>query len=114
MTVLEEAHERFEAANAQVLGISVDHVASHNAWADDLGGLSYPLLADFHPHGQVTRRYGLWRPERGNGKRAVFIVNRDGIIRWEKVYESGQQPDVEELLAVLGEIERGEQGGTAQ
>ncbi len=91
-----------------MLGISVDHVASHTAFADDLGGLSYPLLADFHPHGQVTRRYGLWRPERGNGKRAVFIVDRDGIIRWEKLYESGQQPDVEELLAVLGEIDRGE------
>ena len=112
--MLEEAHERFEAANAQVLGINVDHVASHEAFADDLGGLSYPLLADFHPHGQVTRRYGLWRPERGSGKRAVFIVDRAGIIRWEKVYESGQQPDIEELLGVLGEIERGEQGGTAQ
>ena len=112
--MLEEAHERFEAVNAQVLGINVDHVPSHTAFADDLGGLSYPLLADFNPHGQVTRRYGLWRPERGNGKRAIFIVDRVGIIRWEQVYERGQQPDVEELLAALGEIERGEQGGTAQ
>ena len=111
--MLEEAHDRFEAANAQVLGISVDHVASHEAWSDDLGGLSYPLLADFHPHGQVIRRYGLWRPERGNGKRAIFIVDRAGIVRWEKLYERGV-PDVEEVLAALGGIERGEQGGTAQ
>ncbi len=96
-----------------MLGISVDHVASHTAFADDLGGLSYPLLADFNPHGQVTRRYGLWRPERGNGKRAIFIVDRAGIIRWEKLYERGV-PDVEELLAALGEIERGEQAEAAQ
>ena len=58
---------RFEAANAQVLGISVDSVWSHIAFGDSLGGLGYPLLADFHPHGEVTRRYGLWRPDRGNG-----------------------------------------------
>ena len=90
-----------------MLGISVDHVPSHTAFAEDLGGLSYPLLADFHPHGEVTRRYGLWRPERGNGKRAVFIVDRAGTIRWVKVYERGL-PDDEELLAALADIERAE------
>ena len=47
---------RFTAANAQVLGINVDHVASHKAFADEMGGLGYPLLADFNPHGAVTRR----------------------------------------------------------
>ena len=91
---------RFEAANAQVLGISVDHVWSHKAFADSLAGLSYPLLADFNPHGEVTRRYGLWRPERGNGRRAVLIVDRAGTIRWSKTYQSGA-PDVGELLAAI-------------
>jgi alkyl hydroperoxide reductase subunit AhpC len=66
-----------------------------------MGGLAYPLLADFHPHGEVIRRYGLWRPERGYGKRAVFIIDRQGIIRWAKVYERGL-PEMEELLGVLG------------
>jgi alkyl hydroperoxide reductase subunit AhpC len=100
---LERELARFEAVNAQVLGISVDSVWSHIAFADSLGGLSYPLLSDFHPHGEVTQRYGLWRPERGNGKRAVFIIDPAGIIRWAKVYERGL-PEIEELLGALAEI----------
>ena len=91
---------RFEESNAQVLGISTDSVYSHRAFAESLGGLKYPLLADFHPHGAVTRRYGLWREDRGNGRRATFIVDREGIIRWLKVYE-GSLPENEELLAAL-------------
>jgi alkyl hydroperoxide reductase subunit AhpC len=89
-----------------VLGISVDHVPSHTAFAESLGTLGYPLLADFHPHGEVTKRYGLWRPERGNGKRAIFIVDRAGIIRWAKVYERGL-PEHEELLGALAEMQDG-------
>ena len=65
-----------------------------------MGTLAYPLLADFFPHGEVTRRYGLWRPERGNGKRAIFIIDRAGIVRWSKVYERGL-PETEELLEVM-------------
>jgi alkyl hydroperoxide reductase subunit AhpC len=49
----------------------------------------------------VTRRYGLWREERGNGRRACFILGLDGAITWAKVYESGP-PDNEELLRALG------------
>ena len=97
---MERAHARFEAANAQVLGISVDSVWSHIAFADSLGGLSYPLLADFHPHGEVTRRYGLWRPERGNGKRAVFVIDRAGTIRWVQVLERGL-PEIDEVLGTV-------------
>jgi alkyl hydroperoxide reductase subunit AhpC len=97
---LERAHARFEAANAQVLGISVDSVWSHIAFADSLGGLSYPLLADFHPHGEITRRYGLWRPDRGNGKRAVFVIDRAGIVRWVQVLERGL-PEIDEVLKVV-------------
>ena len=96
----------FEKANAQVLGISVDHVWSHQAFADHLGGLSYPLLADFHPHGEVTRRYGLWRPDRGMGWRALFVVDRAGLIRWSTVIERGW-PGVEELLKALEAIQDG-------
>ncbi|MCB0035285.1 MAG: redoxin domain-containing protein [Anaerolineales bacterium] len=51
---------RFEELNAQVLGISVDSVFAHQAFAEKLGGLDYPLLADFHPKGAVTKEYGLW------------------------------------------------------
>ena len=90
----------FEAANAQVLGISVDHVWSHQAFAEKLGGLTYPLLADFYPHGEVTRRYGLWRPDKGMGWRALLVVDRAGIVRMSQVIERGW-PGVAEVLKVL-------------
>jgi alkyl hydroperoxide reductase subunit AhpC len=90
----------FEAANAQVLGISVDHVWSHKAFADHLGGLSYPLLADFFPHGEITRRYGLWRSDAGRGSRALVVIDSAGVVRWTQVIERGW-PGVAEVLKVL-------------
>ena len=97
---MEREHARFQAAGAQVLGISVDHVPSHIAFADSLGGLTYPLLADFNPHGALTRAYGLWRAERGNGKRAIFVIDREGIVQRADVYESGL-PDIDELVTFV-------------
>jgi alkyl hydroperoxide reductase subunit AhpC len=94
----------FEKANTQVLGISVDHVWSHEAFAKEFGELSFPLLADFHPHGEVTRRYGLWRPDKGYGWRAVFVVDRAGVIRWSRVIERGW-PGIEEVLTALEAIQ---------
>ncbi|MBI3361685.1 MAG: redoxin domain-containing protein [Chloroflexi bacterium] len=94
---------RFEELNAQVLGISVDSVYSHKAFADQLGGIIFPLLADFHPKGEVTKKYGLWREERGNGRRAIIIVDRAGIVRFSQVIPKGP-PNVEEVLAAVKAI----------
>lgn len=103
MVAFENDLDKFTKADTQVLGINVDHVFSHQAFADSMGTLDYPLLADFFPHGEVTRRYGLWRPDRGIGKRAIFIIDKAGIIRWVKVYERGL-PENEELLGVLATL----------
>jgi alkyl hydroperoxide reductase subunit AhpC len=100
LAALEADHARFEEANAQVLGVSVDSVYSHRAFAEQLGGISFPILADFHPKGEVARRYGVWREENGNSRRAVFIIDKNGTLRWSKVYERGN-PDNEELLTVI-------------
>ncbi len=86
-----------------MLGVSVDSVFAHRAWAEQLGGLAFPLLADFHPKGAVARQFGVWREDRGVSKRAVFIIDLDGIIRWSKVYEQSL-PDNNEILAALGAI----------
>ncbi len=94
---------RFEERNAQVLGISVDSVHSHRAFAGVLGGLTYPLLADFHPKGDVIKQYGLWREERGYSKRAIVIVDREGIVRYVQVIQKGP-PNVEEVLAAVEAI----------
>jgi len=103
LVAFENDLDKFSATDTQVLGINVDHVFCHQAFADSMGTLGYPLLADFFPHGEVTRRYGLWRPDRGNGKRAIFIIDKAGILRWVKVYERGL-PENEELLAAVAEL----------
>jgi glutaredoxin len=89
---------------AQVLGISVDSVPSLKAWADSLGGITYPLLSDFFPHGEVAQRYGVLR-EDGRTERALFVLDKQGIIRYVDIHDIDDQPDNEELFRVLAELE---------
>ncbi len=88
----------------QVLGLSVDSVPSLQAWANSLGGISYALLSDFFPHGEVAQRYGVLRPE-GYSERALFVIDRKGIIRYVDVHDIDSQPDNEVLFSVLAELE---------
>ena len=90
--------------NTQVLGISVDHVPCLQAWADSLGGINYPLLSDFWPHGEVARCYDVLRSE-GYTERAIFVIDRDGILRYIDVHAIDAQPDNEELRAVIRRID---------
>jgi len=90
--------------NAQVLGISVDHVPCLTAWAKSLGGISYPLLSDFWPHGEVARCYGVLRHE-GYSERAIFVLDRQSIVRYIDIHDISQQPDNDELRRVLREID---------
>jgi len=97
--------KEFEARSAQVLSVSVDSVFSHKAFAEKIGGISYPMLSDFYPHGTVCTQYDCLRPQ-GFPKRAVFIIDKQGVIRFRKEYEKGI-PDNKELLAELDKISRG-------
>jgi glutaredoxin len=90
--------------NVEIIGISVDHVPCLKAWADSLGGVSYPLLSDFWPHGEVASRYGVFRSE-GHSERAIFIIDRDGIIRYIDVHDIDDQPDNDILFAELARID---------
>jgi glutaredoxin len=96
--------DRFERVNTQVLGISVDSKDCLHAWAESFGGISYPLLSDFWPHGQVAQKYGVLRSE-GYSERALFIIDRTGIIRYVDVHNIDEQPDNEVLFCELAEIE---------
>ena len=78
---------------------------SHRAFAESLGGITFPLLADFHPKGEVVKSYGLWREERGSGRRAVVIVDPEGIVQWVQVIPQGP-PEVEELLGAVKAVAR--------
>lgn len=93
---------RFEALNAVVLGLSVDAQPAKAAWAQTLGPISFDLLSDFHPQGEVARQFGVFREKDGISERAIFVVGTDGRISWAKVYDIPQQPGNDEVLAALG------------
>ena len=90
--------------HTQVLGISVDSTDCLRAWADSLGGITYPLLSDFWPHGRVAECYGVLRPV-GSSERAIFVIDKQGIIRYVDVHDVKQQPDNDLLFRVLAELE---------
>ncbi len=96
----------FAGYNTQVLGISVDHIDCLRAWAESLGGITYPLLSDFWPHGAVAQLYGVFRPE-GFSERAIFVLDRNGVLRYIDIHDIADQPDNEVLFQVLRKLEPG-------
>lgn len=109
MPSYEDDLPRFEDFDTQVLGISVDSAHSHDAWAKSIGGISYPLCSDFYPHGEVSEKYGVLRknpdePAYGASERALFLIDKEGIIRYIDVHPLGEQPDNEELFDVLRKL----------
>ena len=70
------------------------------AWAGSLGGIEYPLLSDFWPHGEVAQRYGVLRPE-GYTERAIFVIDHEGIVRYIDIHDIDDQPDNQVLFDVL-------------
>lgn len=96
----------FERYDAQVVGISVDSVPSHVAFAKSLGGIErYPLLADFHPKGEVSKKYGVWKEDKGICERAIVIVDKQGKIAYVDVHDIGEQPENQQVLDVLRDLQ---------
>jgi len=96
--------DRFERVNTQVLGISVDSKDCLRAWAESLGGITYPMLSDFWPHGEAAQKYGVLRAD-GTSERAIFVMDRTGMLRYVDVHDIEEQPDNEVLFRELAEIE---------
>jgi hypothetical protein len=97
---VEALQERFLAANTQVLGVSVDSIYCHLNWAMSLGGISFPLLADFQPKGAAAASYGLYLEEAGITDRATVIIDADGVVQAiSSVTPSGKR-DIAELAAL--------------
>jgi peroxiredoxin len=96
----------FERYDAQVVGISVDSVPSHIAFAKSIGGIErYPLLADFHPKGEVSKKYGVWKEDKGICERAIVIVDKKGKVAYVDVHDISEAPDNAQLLDVLRELD---------
>ncbi len=90
--------------NVEIIAVSVDHVPCLKAWAESLGGISYPLLSDFWPHGEVAEKYGVLRKE-GHSERAIFIIDREGIIQYIDIHDINDQPDNDLLCEELARID---------
>jgi hypothetical protein len=97
---VEALQERFLAANTQVLGVSVDSIYCHLNWAMSLGGISFPLLADFHPKGAAAASYGLYLEEAGINDRATVIIDADGVVRHVSSVTPSGKRDIAELAAL--------------
>ena len=95
--------KQFEKLNAQVLGLSVDSVWSHKAFADKMG-ISYPLLADFHPRGAVAEKFGLYLGDKGITGRAIAIIDKGGKVAWLKNYDIPVVPDMKEVSDALANV----------
>jgi peroxiredoxin len=94
----------FQRFNAELLGISVDSVWSHVAFANDRN-LHFPLLADFEPKGAVARAYGAYDTKNGVCERALFVVDREGVIAWSYLSPVGVNPGADGILDALEELD---------
>lgn len=99
-------HEEFVKLNGQVLGASTDSVYSHLAWTKELGELNYPLLSD-NTH-EISRNYGILLEDKGVALRGTFIIDPEGILRYQLVHDLSVGRSVSETLRVLQALQTGE------
>ena len=95
--------KQFDQLDAQVLGISVDSVWSHKAYAEKMG-IHYPLLADFNPRGAVADKFGVYLADKGITGRAIVIIDKSGKVSWVKNYDIPVVPDIKEVAAALTQV----------
>jgi peroxiredoxin len=100
MVVYNEVLPDFRALGAELLGISVDGVWCHQAFAKDRH-LHFPLLSDFHPKGAVARSYGAYREDEGVCERALFVIDGNGVIFWSYLSPIGVNPGADGILEAL-------------
>jgi peroxiredoxin len=103
MPSYEEDLSEFERRNTQVLGISVDSVHANDAWAQSMGSLSYPLLSDCFPHGRTALDYGVLRGD-GVTERAIFVIDKQGIIRYIDIHDIREQPPTDKIMEALDKL----------
>jgi len=90
----------FDAQDAVLLGISVDNLPTLFSWTRQMGNLWFPVLSDFWPHGAVADKFGVLRSD-GITERALFVIDKAGILRYAKVGDINRRPDLEELINAL-------------
>jgi peroxiredoxin len=99
------AKELFDRYNAVLLGISVDNIPTLFAWTNHMGTLWFPVLSDFWPHGAFAQKLGILRSN-GVSERAVFIVDKKGIIRYIDVHDINKRPSLGDIVRELEKLEK--------
>jgi peroxiredoxin len=110
MALYNEILDEFRRYNAELIGISVDGIWCHLAFAENRR-LHFPLLADFEPKGNVARQFGVYRSHDGTSERALFVIDADGVIRWSYVSPVGVNPGADGILRALGALPKGNGDG---
>ena len=100
LALYQELLPEFQKFQAELIGISVDGVWCHLAFAKDRN-LHFPLLSDFEPKGEVSRLYGVYRSQEGTSERALYVIDANGIIRWSYVSPVGVNPGADGILRAL-------------
>ena len=103
LVLYQELLPEFQRYDAELLGISVDGMWSHLAFAKDRN-LHFPLLSDFEPKGEVARAYDVYRSSDGTSERALFVIDADGIVRWSYVSPVGINPGADGILRALEDL----------
>lgn len=111
MALYNEMLKYFHKLNAEVLGISVDGKWCHMAFSHDRN-LHFPLLADFEPKGEVSAKYGVYDTALGECKRALYVIDEEGIVRWAYMSPTGVNPGADGILNALEEMDQVENGLT--
>lgn len=104
MALYNEVLPEFKRYGARLLGISVDGAWCHQAFSK-ARNLHFPLLADFEPKGEVARTYGVYRNGEGISERALFVIDREGVLRWSYVSPIGVNPGADGILEALDSLE---------
>jgi peroxiredoxin len=104
LTLYNQVLPLFEEFDAQVLGISVDGIWCHRAFAEQRN-LRFPLLSDFEPKGAVARAYGVYDAGNGFSQRALFVIDADGVIQWSYVSPPNVNPGADGVLTALESLD---------
>lgn len=110
LALFNECLPEFQRYDAQLVGISVDSVWCHQAYAK-ARNLEFPLVADFEPKGEVSRTYGAYRAQDGFSERALFVIDGDGKIRWSYLSDIGKNPGADGVLSALEEMSQQQPAG---
>jgi peroxiredoxin len=103
LALYNELLSEFRKYDAELVGISVDGVWCHRAYAE-ARKLEFPLLSDFEPKGEVSRSYGAYRSKDGFSERALFVLDRDGVIHWSYVSPVNVNPGADGILNALDSL----------